>query len=454
MRGTPLVALLCLSVATCNAVKEHYPNGVKPPGGDGGAGGSVVPPGGGGGPGGPPGAGGGSGGGGPGPGAGGTPGGNGGTGAGGSGGGTGGRGDGGPGPGTGGRGGDGAGGGGPGGAAGGPGTGGGGPGGAAGGGAGAGGAPNPGPGPAGTVNIGGMAVPGNKVVVFIHIGQSNMAGRAQEPMDLFNYFIWYGRSVTGGLPDPRFDPNPLPYHPKLWMFNLAGQFIPAREPTASDESKDAGAGPGMAILRAAAARWPDHYIVSIGRGQSGMRGGYCAHFLERNLITNQPWSTVPPRTQEDVEGNKAYGFYNEVITRRALQLKGKVIFGGIITMFGATEDRTGAPVPSPPADPYLSQCLIKIAATYREALGDPNIPFIIGDFDHGSGEWSYDGPLGRKCRTQIRLAQSMIPRSDILSTEGVEMRDDHHFTMRGHRTWGDRAIQIIADKGWDTWARP
>ncbi len=310
-----------------------------------------------------------------------------------------------------------------------------------------------GPGAA-TVEIGGQQVPGDKVLVFIHIGQSNMAGRAQEPASLFNHFIWYGRGLPNGRPDPQFDPDPLPYDPKIWMFDLMGKFIPAREPTASDESDEAGAGPGMGLLRAARAKWPDHTIVSIGRGQSGQRGGYCAHFLERNPVTNQPWSTVPPVRQNEAEGEKRYGFYDEVINRRALKLKGKVVFGGIVAMFGSTEDRPGAPVPSPPAEPFLSQCLIKLAQTYREVLGDPNIPFIITDFEHGAGEYSYNGALGQKVRRQVRLAQGMIPRSEILPTDAIQMRDDHHYTMQGHKTWGETAVQIISRNAWDTWTAP
>jgi hypothetical protein len=40
-----------------------------------------------------------------------------------------------------------------------------------------------------TINIGGMAVPKEKVIVFVHVGHSNMAGRATDPATLhdFNY---------------------------------------------------------------------------------------------------------------------------------------------------------------------------------------------------------------------------------------------------------------------------
>jgi hypothetical protein len=302
-----------------------------------------------------------------------------------------------------------------------------------------------------TIEIDGKQLPKDKVVALIFIGTSNLAGRAQEPKNLQDYFIWYGKSVAGGRPDPAADPMPLPYDPRLFSFTLEGKLEPAREPTASDKSVDQGAGPGMGIMRAAAAKWPGYTFIAIGRGQSGERGGYCAHFVERNLITNEPWSTTPPTNNMDQAANRAYGFYNEVINQRAMKLKGKVKFGGIVTMFGATEERPGAAVPSLPVEPYLGQCLIKIAASYREALGDPDIPFIIGDFEHGAGAYSYDSPLGVKVRRQIRLAQMMTPKSDIIVTDGIEMRDDHHFTMAGHKTWGDRAIELIDKNGWAPW---
>ena len=62
---------------------------------------------------------------------------------------------------------------------------------------------------------------------------SNMAGLAQSPEELRDYFY-----TTA---------------PRLWSYQGGGRFEPAKEPTAPDPPGHLGAGPGMAWLRAAAA---------------------------------------------------------------------------------------------------------------------------------------------------------------------------------------------------------
>jgi hypothetical protein len=32
------------------------------------------------------------------------------------------------------------------------------------------------------------------------------------------------------------------------------------------------------------------------------------------------------------------------------------------------------------------------------------------------------------------------------------MQDDRHLNYQGHKTWAERAFQIMADKGWLPWA--
>jgi hypothetical protein len=87
-------------------------------------------------------------------------------------------------------------------------------------------------------------------------------------------------------------------------------------------------------------------------------------------------------------------------------------------------------------------------------LGDPELPLLISDMDHGAGEYAYDSPLGKKVQSQVRIAQQAIPFSAIIPTDGIEMRDDHHFTMRGHKLWGERAIDLIYKNEWDFWRDP
>ncbi len=102
--------------------------------------------------------------------------------------------------------------------------------------------------------IGGAWVPKNKILVVIHIGHSNMAGRAAHPPELKPHFY---------EPDPR-----------LWSFRpdqlLTGQgplrFQPATEPLSGDVATEGRAGPGMALLRAVSQRVPDAHVVSIRLG--------------------------------------------------------------------------------------------------------------------------------------------------------------------------------------------
>src|SRR5688500_4596574 len=65
----------------------------------------------------------------------------------------------------------------------------------------------PPPGAPGALVIGGRSVPRDKVIVFIHIGHSNMAGRTNTP--------------------PALRPFNFETHPQLWAFTPAGVWQPA-----------------------------------------------------------------------------------------------------------------------------------------------------------------------------------------------------------------------------------
>ena len=58
---------------------------------------------------------------------------------------------------------------------------------------------------------------------------------------------------------------------------------------------------------------PELYMVSIGHGHSGDTGGYCRNFRKGGL------------------------FY-DIVMGPALELKGKVLFGGVFGMFGIAEN--------------------------------------------------------------------------------------------------------------------
>jgi hypothetical protein len=258
-----------------------------------------------------------------------------------------------------------------------------------------------------------MGIPKEKIVVFYQIGHSNMAGRATEPSSERAYFyntdprLWsfHGTDMTVGQP------------PFLWRA--------AKEPLSPDKETNGMAGPGMGILRAAMAiGQPDVHFATTGHGHSGMAGGTCGNYKKGGLLY-------------------------EIGMAPARALKGRVTFGGIFTMLGTTERHLDVA-----AQNGFSACMAQVAADIRGDLGDPNIPFMMSDFEmEATGDTSPDLPYAKIIIAQLRVAVEKIPRAALIPTEKLGMEGSHHFNMSGHHEWGQRGIQIMKDKGWAPWAR-
>jgi len=174
------------------------------------------------------------------------------------------------------------------------------------------------------IDIAGNKVPRNRAIVFIHFGHSNMAGLAQSPSSMRPYFF-----NTGD---------------RLWSYQGGGRFVPAKEPTAPDPPVHLGAGPGMAWLRAAAAAaGPDYHFISVSRARGGSP------------------------TNDFMKG----GLYYSDFMDKAIELKGKVTFGGVFIMLGITDRHL------PPAQQDgLTDRMVKIVSDIRADLGEPNLPVL------------------------------------------------------------------------------
>jgi hypothetical protein len=260
-----------------------------------------------------------------------------------------------------------------------------------------------------TVSINGTVVPKEKAIVILHLGHSNMAGRAQDPAALRPYF---------------YDTDP-----HLWQYQKGGVWTPAREPLCGDGGtpgvtpSNQGAGPGMALLRRALAVAPDAYIVSIGRGESLDYDASCFTFRKGGL------------------------FY-DTVAGPAAELKGKVTFAGLFVML-SYDARTDARAQN---SGFLT-CLQAMAADFRGDLGEPNLPFIQGDYERGAtGTYSpaccgAPGVIAQLARLPMTIAHSFLIPSD-----GIEMQDNHHYDMAGHREWADRAFKGMAANAMLPWA--
>jgi hypothetical protein len=256
------------------------------------------------------------------------------------------------------------------------------------------------------VMINGTKVPREKVIVLIHIGHSDMAGRAQGPADLKPAF---------------FDT-----YPQLWQYQKGGVWNPAKEPLCGDGGTPGhpqGAGPGMALLHRALVASPEAYVVSIGKGASLDFAATCFSFRKG-------------------------GLYYDSVMGPALELKGRVTFGGVFTMLGY-DARTN---PKAQNGGYIA-CLESLAADFRAELGEPNLPFVVGDYERGAtGTWSPSCCGAPQVIAQLAQVPARIPRSFLIPTDGLPMQDDHHFNLTGHQMWADRAFMGMASKGLLPWA--
>jgi hypothetical protein len=272
---------------------------------------------------------------------------------------------------------------------------------------------NPGAG----VTINGVFVPRDRAIVFLHIGHSNMAGRTTTPEEL----------------------RPLSFetHPHLWAYGKGGVWRPAKEPLAADSLTSTcggvgcaglpnGAGPGMSILRTALAAAPDAYVISIGRGQSGTNGGYCRSFRKGGLL---------------------YDF----VMGPAQELKGKVTFAAVWTMLGLSEDNDG------PNNARFGDCMVAVANDMRRDLGEPDLPFVMGDWEAGAeGDLAPTSSVGQIVVPQLHALPDRIPRSVLIPTEGLPINalDGHHYDLEGHKLWAERGMALLKMKGWMPWAAP
>jgi len=252
--------------------------------------------------------------------------------------------------------------------------------------------------------IGDKARRPEEVVVFLHLGHSNMAGRTNSPDAMRPYYF--------------------ETHPQLWAYGgMEDGFRPAKEPLSEDYLTRGRAGPGMAMLRAGLERAPEKLMVSIGHGHDGSRGGYCKSYRKGGLL---------------------YDF----VMKPAMELRGKVTFGAIFVMLGVNEFRRDFD-----NLPRFHACLEGIAAEMRADLGEPDLPFLMGDWEAGArGAFDPSRDYAVVTREQLRIANQNIPRSGLIATDGLPMADDHHYDLEGYKLWVERGFAILSQGGWLPWA--
>ena len=262
-----------------------------------------------------------------------------------------------------------------------------------------------------TITLGNNVVPMEHAIAFIHIGHSNMAGRATVPA------------------------ASRPYHftdtdPHAWMYHVAangGGGMPG-PPALAIEPKTAGdtpgdAGPGTSLVKQAAALAPNTYFISLGYA---VPSAYCSQF-------------VPG------------GLYYDSLIAAPKAIKGKVTFGAIFIYLGITErsDEDGHTAADTANFPT---CINTLVTAIRNDVGVPDLPLIMNNYEvEGTGEFVVGGAVYNSIYPQIQKIPTTVSNSVLIPCDGLGMEDDHHFNLDGQYTWVQRAMAMMQTKGWFPW---
>jgi hypothetical protein len=96
--------------------------------------------------------------------------------------------------------------------------------------------------------------------------------------------------------------------------------------------------------------------------------------------------------------------------------------------------------------------MAQIISSIRADLGEPTLPVLFCDYEQGAtGTLAPTGSVGVVMQPLIRMLPSMVTNLALVPTDGLEMQDDHHFDMQGHKDWGARVISVMKTNGWYKW---
>ncbi len=262
-----------------------------------------------------------------------------------------------------------------------------------------------------TINLGGVNVPKEHAIAFIHIGHSNMAGRATSPAASKAYHF------------TETDPHAFMYH----VASNGGGGMPG-PPALAIEPKTAGdtpgnAGPGTSLVKQAAALAPNTYFISLG---FAVPSAYCSQFVPGAL------------------------YYDKLIAAPKA-IKGKVTFGGIFIYLGITEraDEAGHTA----ADTAnFANCINTLVSAIRKDVGVPDLPLLENNYEvEGTGEFLVGGAVYNGIFPVIQKIPTTVSNSALVPCDGIGMQDDHHFNLDGQKLWAQRALAMMQSKGWFPW---
>lgn len=227
--------------------------------------------------------------------------------------------------------------------------------------------------------------------LYLLIGQSNMAGR--------------------GIPE---GPDLLP-HPRVWMLNQTGKWVPAVEPIHFDKPKVIGTGPGFAFGRAMADAYPDRQIGLIPCAVGGSSIDAWVPGAEHTQTQSHPYDDMVKRVRAAVK---------------------KGTLKGIIWHQGEADCNPEK------IDGYAAKLDALIAGLRREFQA-PDLPFVVGEL----GEYRVEtkGPLTLEFNRRLHDLPDRVPHTAVAGAFGLQHKgDDTHLDSPSARQLGRRyAVQMM-----------
>jgi hypothetical protein len=272
--------------------------------------------------------------------------------------------------------------------------------------------------PVGSANallLNGTNVPKDHIIVYILIGHSNMAGNTTVGSD----------GVTA---------------PRIWNYQWFSnkQWVPAKETPgnmANGLSAKGEGGPGMSFLKDMATAYPQY---NFGVVSNASLSATC-----KGIDLGSNGSGTPADSNRYWKGAH---LYNEILVATK-EVQANVTFGGIICMLGTVEaTRTSDSVCK-----NFGIDITQMVKDFRSDLGEPNLPFIIGEYENGAtGDFSLTLPWPQLVAAGIKSVPSLLPLSATINSVGIAMADDHHYTTTdpGRPEFSRRVVAMIQSKNW------
>lgn len=230
--------------------------------------------------------------------------------------------------------------------------------------------------------------PAKKMDLYLLIGQSNMAGRG------------------------KVDAESKKTHPRVFMLNKKGEWVPATDPLHFDKSI-AGVGPGLSFGKAMAEADPEKVIGLIPCAAGGSplevwkKGGY--------------WKQTNSKPYEDA-------------LRRVAMATKQGTLKGILWHQGESDSREGR-------SSTYGKRLAEMFTRLRGDIDAKDVPILVGGM---SDPFMKRNPHAKTVNEALRDLPTLVKKTAYVSAEKLTLKSDNvHFDTKSERELGQRYAKAM-----------